>query len=177
VSQNYAGTWSGTYTVSSCTNSGFFADSGFCSSVLNTTAGVTFTLAQTDRTVSGNFHLGSVDFPSLTSNINADGTLPLASSVQDGAFTIDATWMLQQASPSALTGQTRQVWKATGQSGDGTLQGQITSVVKAAPQLLRSTSERSEPTTLQDLVRATIDCATSSADPRGLAGCRPNPAR
>ena len=57
---SYAGTWTGTYLVSSCTNSGVFADVALCSQVLNTTASVTFTLAQSDRTVTGTFTLGSL---------------------------------------------------------------------------------------------------------------------
>jgi hypothetical protein len=130
--QDYAGTWTGTYTVSSCTNGGFFADAGFCGSVLNTTAGVTFVLAQSDRTVTGIFSLGSLSFPSVSASIGGDESLTLAASQQDGQFTIEATWTLQQSTATVLAGQTRQVWKAAGRTGEGVLQGSIVSVGKAA---------------------------------------------
>ena len=129
---SYAGSWAGTYRVTACTASGFFADAAFCSSVLNTTASVTFTFAQTDRAVTGAFTLGSIGFPAVAATIAADDSLSVSSSLTTGLFPIDASWTLRQPSSTALAGQTHQVWKAAGQSGDARLDGEIVSVAKTS---------------------------------------------
>jgi hypothetical protein len=132
---NYAGTWTATYAVSSCTSTGFFADAALCGSVLNTTAAATFVLAQTDRAVTGTFSLGTLNSPSLSVTIGGDGALSLAAPISQGVFTIDTTWTLQQATAGVLTGQTRQVWTASGQSGEAVLQGSIVSATRASSAL------------------------------------------
>ena len=130
---SYAGTWTGTYQVSSCTNSGVFADAALCSQVLNATASVIFTLAQSDRTVTGTFTLGSlISAPAATATIAADGSLTIVAPVQEGVFSIATTWTLQQPTPGALAGQTQQVWTASGQTGGATLQGSIVSVTRTS---------------------------------------------
>ena len=129
---NYAGNWSGTYAVSSCTNTGFFVDAGLCASALNSTASVSFALAQTDRTVTGTFMLGSLtSAPVTAATIGADGAVSLVANVVQAPFTINTTWTLQQATAGAITGQTRQVWSASGQSGEGVVQGAIVSVARS----------------------------------------------
>ena len=128
----YAGTWTGTYTVSSCTNSGFFADAGLCSSVLNSIAAVTFTLAQADRTITGAFSLGSLNSPQVTAVVASDGSLTLTGLLQQGVFTVNTTWTLQQPAEGTLTGQTRQIWTASGQSGEGVLLGSILNVMRTS---------------------------------------------
>lgn len=127
---NYAGTWVGTYLISSCTNTGFFADVALCAAVLNTTAPVTFTLTQADRTITGTFTLGSLVSPSTSATIGGDGAVTLVAPVAQGTFTINTTWTLQQATAGVLTGQTRQVWTAAGQSGESVLQGSIVSATR-----------------------------------------------
>jgi hypothetical protein len=129
---SYAGSWTGTYLVSSCTNSGVFADAGLCSQALNTTASVTFTLAQSDRTVTGTFSLGALTSSQATATIAGDGSLTIVAPVQEGVFSIATTWTLQQPTPGALAGQTQQVWTASGQTGGATLQGSIVSVTRAS---------------------------------------------
>lgn len=136
---DFAGAWTGTYRVSSCSNSGFFADAALCSTVLDTTASVTFTLAQSDRTVTGSFSLGTLNSPPVTSPVSSDGSLTLAAQVRDGVFTIDTTWTLLQPSPGTLAGQTRQVWTASGQSGEAVVQGSIVSVTRTISVRLAST--------------------------------------
>lgn len=129
---SYAGTWTGTYLVSSCTNSGFFADATFCSGVLSTIASVTFTLAQSDRTVTGTFKLGSLVSSQATATVATDGSLTIVAPVQDGVFSIATTWTVQQLATAALTGQTQQVWTASGQTGGATLQGSIVNVTRTS---------------------------------------------
>jgi hypothetical protein len=129
---SYAGAWTGTYLVSSCTNSGVFAEAALCSQVLNTTASVAFTLAQNDRTVTGTFRLGALISSQATAMIAGDGSLTIVAPVQDGVFSIATTWTLQQATPGALTGQTQQVWTVSGQTGVATLQGSIVSVTRTS---------------------------------------------
>ena len=152
---NYAGTWTGTYTVSSCTNSGFFADASLCSSVLNTTAAFGFVLTQSNRTVTGTFSLGSLSSLPVSTTIGNDGSLTLSAPVLQGSFTLNTTWTLQQATAGALTGQTRQVWTVTGQSGDAVLQGSIVSAARVSAVRLDQTSPHPPITSLQELVDVT----------------------
>ena len=152
---NYAGNWSGTYTVSSCTNTGFFADAALCSAVMDTTAAVSFALTQSGRAVSGTFTLGSLTSSSFTATVGSDESLVLTAVVTESSFTIDATWTLQQAVAGALTGQTRQVWRASGQSGDGVIQGAIVSAARTnAVRLFQSVDREPAVATLQQLVDA-----------------------
>jgi hypothetical protein len=130
VIPNFAGSWTGNYAVSSCTNSGFFADVTFCASVNDSTAAAAFTLSQNERSVSGTFSLGTLNSPSVTAVIGGDDTLVLTASVQEGTFTIATTWTLRILTSSALSGQTRQVWTLAGQSGEAVLQGSIVSVTR-----------------------------------------------
>ena len=129
---NYAGNWAGTYIISSCTNTGFFADVGLCSGVLNTTADASFALTQSDRVVTGTFVLGALTSSPFAATIFSDGSLVLVAPVTEGMFTIDTTWTLHQATAGAMTGQARQIWRASGQSGESVLQGTIVSVTRAA---------------------------------------------
>ena len=129
---NYAGTWTGTYLVSSCTQSGLFADAAFCAGVTNANASVTFTLAQSDRAVTGTFTLGSLVSAQAAATVAGDGSLTLVAPVTEGVFSIATTWTLQQPSSTALAGQTQQVWTASGQIGVGTLQGTIVSVTRTS---------------------------------------------
>jgi hypothetical protein len=152
---NYGGTWTGTYIVSSCTNSGFFADAALCGSVLNTTAAFGLVLAQSNRTVTGTFSLGSLSSSALSATIATDGSLVLAAPVAQGSFTLNTTWTLQQAPAGALTGQTRQVWTAAGQSGDAVLQGSIVSAARVSGVRLNQTLPQLSATTLQQLVDLT----------------------
>src|SRR5262245_12808061 len=69
---DYAGTWKGTYSVTACTNSGVFADVGFCGQVLNTSASATFTFSQSDRSVTGTFQLGSILFTNMSGTVDDD---------------------------------------------------------------------------------------------------------
>ena len=132
---SYAGTWTGTYRITACTNSGFFADSAFCANVQGTNATVGFTFTQTDRAVAATFQLGSIGFPGVNSSVAADGSLSFSSALTTGTFPIDASWVLRRPTTTSLTGQTQQVWKAVGQPGEGVLNGEIVSVVKTAAAL------------------------------------------
>ena len=124
---DYAGTWTGTYAVTGCSQSGFFVGANFCGQVNNTTAQVTFTFAQTDRTVTGSFQLGSLPFPTLNGTIADDGSLAFTATGTDPTFPIEASWTLRQETAGTLTGQTHQVWKANGQSGEGVVDGRLDS--------------------------------------------------
>ena len=127
---SYAGSWTGTYLVSSCTHSGFFAEAAFCGAVNNTTAAVTFALSQTDRAVTGTFKLGTLVSAQATASVAGDGSLTLVAPITEGVFSIVTTWTVQQPSTGALAGQTQQVWTASGQIGVATLQGTIVSVTR-----------------------------------------------
>ena len=130
VVPDYAGTWNGTYSVSACTNSGIFSDIGFCGQVASSSAPATFTFSQTDRSVTGTFHLGGLLFTNVAANVGDDGSLSFARTITDSGFSIEASWTLRQQTAGTVTGTTRQIWRASGQTGEGILDGQMSNATR-----------------------------------------------
>lgn len=131
VITSYAGTWSGTYQITSCTNTGFYADQSFCTQVLGTTVPVTFMFTQEVRAVSGSFQLGSLSFSGVSAAVASDSSLTFSAEITSGVFPIDAAWILRQPATGTLKGSTHQVWRVAGQSGQAVLDGEIVNVGKS----------------------------------------------
>jgi hypothetical protein len=70
---NYAGAWSGTYTITGCNQTGQIAIANICGA-LGGTPPYTFALTQSQRNVSGSFGLGSIQFPNTGGTIGQDGS-------------------------------------------------------------------------------------------------------
>lgn len=143
VVPDYDGTWTGTYLVTSCAESGYFTDQRFCAGTLNTSAPVRFTLTQSGTAVSSVFRLGQLSFPATAPTIAADGSLATGDTTLAETVRIVASWMLQQATAGALTGTTRQRWTVAGQTGEGVLDGRIETVSRATILPLVSSFARS----------------------------------
>ena len=104
-------------------------DAGFCSQAQSGPASVSFVLTQSNRNVTGTFQLGSLEFPSVTGTIAADGALTLSATRSD-LLSIEASWTLKQTVGGVIVGQTRQVWRSAGVSGEGTLDGQFSGATR-----------------------------------------------
>jgi hypothetical protein len=157
---DYSGTWTGTYTVSTCAATGDFDLNGFCGvlpsgTVLNTE----LVLTQAGDQVTGQFFLGTLT-ASASGPVIMDGHLNLSGRVLEGDFTIDTAYTLQSAVPGAITGDLTQLWQAAAATWMG--QGNLvcvmnsftrTSALQREPGVMGLGSLPPHPT-LQDLVNA-----------------------
>ncbi len=122
---NYAGNWSGTYTITGCTQNGGVALANICGSLGNTPP-YSFSFTQNGNSVTGSFTLGSINFPSTGGIVLADGSLGLSATTITSGTTIIVTWALHN-SGSAVTGTITQVWTNTTLSGQANVAGIIAS--------------------------------------------------
>jgi len=157
---NYAGTWTGTYTVTTCAATGDFDLYSFCGvlpsgTVLNTD----LVLTQSGDQVTGQLFLGTLT-ATATGPVVMDGHLTLTGRVIEGDFTIDTVYTLQSTVPGQITGDMTQLWLALAATWMG--QGQLTCVMNT---FTRSSMMQREPgvvglqslppnPTLQDLMNA-----------------------
>ena len=126
---HYAGTWTGSYTITGCNQTGGIALANICGN-LGASAPFTFTLSQSNTSVTGSFLLGTISFPSTGGTIGADGSLTLQATTVSNGVTIVVTWHLNE-SGTTLTGTVTQIWTSDTLSGQVNVTGTITSAVKS----------------------------------------------
>ena len=127
---SYGGTWSGTYTITGCTQTGQVAVANICGSLGNTPP-YTFNLTQSQRNVSGAFTLGSVQFPNTGGTIAEDGSVALSGTSVSNGITVVVNWALNMPA-QAITGTITQRWTSTGLTGSATVAGNVNSAIKSA---------------------------------------------
>lgn len=145
---NYAGTWSGTYAVTGCNQTGDFATFNLCGSV-GASAPYRFNLTQSQRNVTGSFTLGSVTFPSTGGTVASDGTLALTATQVDNGITIQVQWALSL--PNALAGNITSTWSSQGIVGNMIIRGTISTATKTAAIVAPAARQ---PGTIYDTLRA-----------------------
>jgi len=117
LTPQFAGTWNGTYKLTSCTQSGDMALVDLCGSTpQGTLLPAHFEFTQTASNVTGTFYLGLLDFAFEKSTVASDGSLTLAGTFSQDGVTLAATWILK-VSGSSLTGTVAQTWTADGATG------------------------------------------------------------
>jgi len=126
----YAGTWTGTYTISGCNQTGGVAAANICGNLGNV-APYGFILTQSARNVSGSFTLGSISFPSTGGTVGQDGSLPLQATTVQSGITIVVTWALNLP-VSSLTGTVTQIWTSNVLSGQANVVGTISTANRSA---------------------------------------------
>jgi hypothetical protein len=127
---DYAGSWSGSYTITGCTQSGGVALANICGN-LGATPPYSFSLTQSGTNVSGSFALGSVSFPNVGGTVRSDGSLSLQGTSVSNGITVVVTWALNMPA-NALTGTITQQWTSTGLSGSATVTGNINTAIRSA---------------------------------------------
>jgi len=126
---NYAGAWSGAYTVTGCNQTGGVGAANVCGSI-GASAPYTLTLSQSSTSVTGSFFLGSISFPSTGGTIEPGGSLSLQATSVSNGITVIVTWHLNM-SGSALTGTISQIWTSNTLSGQANVAGTINSAAKS----------------------------------------------
>jgi len=126
---NYAGTWTGTYAITSCTQTGGVADANVCGAVGGSTQGFSMQLAQSGSTVTGSFNLGTVPFANASGTIAADGGLELRGNGTANGIAAAVTWSLRLPA-SSLTGTVAQTWSSSTLTGQANVAGSISSATR-----------------------------------------------
>jgi hypothetical protein len=115
VVANYAGNWTGTYTMTGCTQSGSVAYANLCS-VIGQTPPFSMSLTQSGASVSGTFTMGYVVFSGTSGTVGADGSLKLTGTSADGSTTTIVMWALNNSN-GKLSGTMTMTMTSTGLTG------------------------------------------------------------
>lgn len=120
---NYAGNWTGTYTITGCNQTGGVALANVCG-LLGSTPSYSMALTQSGSNVAGTFTLGTITFPNTGGAVGQDGSLALnATSISNG-INIVVSWNLRMAS-NIMSGTISQNWTSNSLSGSAVVAGTI----------------------------------------------------
>jgi hypothetical protein len=123
----YGGTWTGTYSITGCTQTGGIALANICGA-LGQTPPYRMSLTQSSRNVSGTFTLGSVAFPQTGGTVGTDTSLQLNGTSISNGITIVVSWNLRN-SANQMTGNISQQWASDTLSGGATVTGTINTAI------------------------------------------------
>jgi hypothetical protein len=148
VVPDYQGRWSGGLRVTSCTETGIFADIDFCDdSPVGTTYRYSLSLSQSAEQMNAVVDYGPpLLFPGVVAQIREDGTStfnPSMSSTESGiTLTIDATVNLNSLRVGELTGTVNEVWRIPNFAGEGRLAQDIVSTTRTSTTTLSGLTEQ-----------------------------------
>ena len=141
---SFAGSFSGSYAITSCSQSGDVSLADVCG-LLGSSASYTFSLTQNGRSVTGSFALGGVAFPATSGSVASDGTLALSATALNGDVSVRVDWVLSSTG-SNLGGTLTQRWTASGLSGEANVSGRISNSARTSGMVpTPSTTARSLP--------------------------------
>jgi len=126
VLPDYQGRWSGGLRVTSCSETGIFAQLDFCDDFPNgSTGGYTLALAQSGELMTATASYGDPAFPGVAAPVREDGTsafTPQLSVTDSGlTLTIDAAFNINSLRVGELTGTVDEVWRISNVPGEGRL--------------------------------------------------------
>ena len=149
VVPDYQGRWSGGLRVTSCTQTGVFANSGVCAaSPVGTTYRYTLGLSQTGEQMAATVDYGAPwSFPSINAPIREDGTSAFTSSMSATdpevgiTLSLEAAFTINSTRAGELTGTVNEVWRAPNVPGEVRLTQDIVSTARSSTATLSSISE------------------------------------
>jgi hypothetical protein len=132
VVPNYAGSWSGSYYVTGCSQSGAYATFNYCSSDFSTNSVFPYNMSLTQSldTVTGTFYLGTLQFGQSSGTMDGGGGVALSANYYSGVSTIYCVWNLSSSTPGRLAGTVRQTWSASTVPGQMVVTGTIRDSMK-----------------------------------------------
>ncbi len=111
VIPNYAGNWSGSYTVTSCLQTGDFATASVCDDFpTSRVLPYNMVLTQTVSTVTGTFFLGTVEFSQSSATIDGGGNVALSGSYNSGTTSFSCIWNVSSPTAGRLSGTVQLTW-------------------------------------------------------------------
>lgn len=136
VVPNYDGKWSGSYYVTSCSQTGIFALADLCDTFsVNKVMPYNMSLSQSGSSVSGAFAMGTLVFSQSSNTIDGGGQLALNGSYSSGTTSINASWSLTCPTAGRLNGTLQHTWRDSGYSGQLVVTGTIRDSMKTATAL------------------------------------------
>jgi hypothetical protein len=149
VVPDYQGNWNIGQRVTSCTESGFFADFDFCDEFpVGETYGSTLNITQSGEQITATPDYGAgLVLTTAAAPINESGGTSFNSSgriTESGVtLTVDATFALNSARVGELTGTITEVWRLPNVNGEGRLAHNIVLATRSgAPGARTASSER-----------------------------------
>lgn len=154
VVPDFQGTWSGSYFINACQQSGDFIILDFCGDfppglVLPTN----LVLTQTDDRVEGRFFLGTLAGDGR-GPIDGGGTLTLTGTIASSGLTIDTAWLLRSETVGRATGRFDAVVRAAGAIGEGRIQATIRDLNRTSSSAAFSVGAPAVPATIEEAIRA-----------------------
>lgn len=149
VVPDYQGRWSGGLRVTSCTQTGVFANSGVCAeSPAGTTYRYTLGLTQTGEQMTAAVDYGAPWlFPSTNAPIREDGTSAFSPSMSATdpevgiTLSLEAAFTINSTRAGELTGTVNEVWRVPNIPGEVRLTQDIVSTTRSSTAALSSISE------------------------------------
>jgi hypothetical protein len=159
VVPDYQGQWSGGLRITSCTESGIFAQTDFCDSFApGTTYGYSLGIAQSGEQLTATASYGDpIAFPATTTQIRDDGTAAFAPTgtftVEGLTFTIETSYAINSARVGELTGTVGELWRIPNISGEARLQQEIVGTTRTSVSAVANTDDTARIRAIRRLLR------------------------
>jgi hypothetical protein len=148
VVPDYQGRWSGGLRVTSCTQTGVFANSGVCAeSPVGTTYRYTLGLSQTGEQMTAAVDYGAPWlFPTIAAPIREDGTSAFTPSMSATdpevgiTLSVEAAFAINSTRAGELTGTVNEVWRVPNIPGEVRLNQDIVATTRSSTATLSSLS-------------------------------------
>jgi len=147
VVPDYQGRWSGGLRVTSCIETGVFADVDFCDeSPVGATYSYALSLSQSGEQMTAVVDYGApAVFPGIAAPIREDGVSAFTPSISvtDSGVTliVDAGFTINSTRVGELTGTVNELWRFPNVSGEGRLVQEIVATTRSSTTTLTSGSE------------------------------------
>jgi hypothetical protein len=133
VVPSFAGAWSGSYYVTSCSHSGDFASANMCSIFpVSKVFPYNMDLSQSGESVTGTVYMGQVIFSPSSGTIDGGGQVALNGTNVSDTTTIDLVWNLTSPTVGRLNGTMQHTWRDSEASGQMVVTGTIRDSMKTS---------------------------------------------
>jgi hypothetical protein len=135
VVPDYLGRWSGRLLVTTCTQSGAWAEINFCGDFpAGSSDPFGLSVNQTGESINARPNYGDAVFPSAASSIQPDGSTSFVTTFAfaEAPIFVDASWTMNGPRSGELVGTVNEVWRATGYPGEGRLSQDIVNAVRTS---------------------------------------------
>jgi hypothetical protein len=140
VVPNYAGVWSGKYTVTSCVQTEGFIDTNLCAQFpVGQEKPFAFQFSQTADVLTGQTALGQLGSTTFTANIESDGSVSFTTSTFFGTSIINSEWHLFSTQAGTIGGTVTQTWQDQNTTGEMDVVGGLSPPTKIASITRRAT--------------------------------------